>query len=67
MTDDPPPGAAASRKEADETPSTANRPAPRIGYGHRAHCPDPNAKYGFDPGAPRIIPHDKSKRWKVTG
>lgn len=26
------------------------------GYGHRAHRPDPDARYGFDPGPPRILP-----------
>ncbi len=38
-----------------------------LGYGHRAHSPDPTAIYGFDPGAPRILASDKRKRWTVAG
>lgn len=51
--------------------TAAAPPAPQdesaIGYGHRAHSPDPNASYGFNPGEPRTLPRDKKKRWKVPG
>jgi hypothetical protein len=41
--------------------------APPTGYGHPAHRPDPNARYGFDPGPPRTLPRDAEKRWRVPG
>lgn len=47
------------------TPAAPNESP--LGYGHRAHSPDPNASYGFNPGKPRTLPHDKKKRWKVPG
>jgi hypothetical protein len=65
--------------EKDQNPDEAGKtaaampvvPAPQdesaFGYGHRAHSPDPNASYGFDPGEPRTLPHDRKKRWKVPG
>lgn len=38
-----------------------------LGYGHKAHSPDPDAKYGFDPGPNRLLPRTEDKRWRVTG
>jgi hypothetical protein len=39
----------------------------RLGFGHRAHSPDPAAQYGFTPGEPRVLPVEKKKRWRVPG
>ena len=38
-----------------------------FGYGHRAHKPDPDASYGFEPGPKRILPADQKRRWRVPG
>lgn len=37
------------------------------GFGHPAHKPDPNARYGFEPGETRLLPVEPSRRWKVPG
>lgn len=38
-----------------------------LGYGHRAHDPDPNASYGFEPEAARVLPVKSKQRWRVPG
>ncbi|MGD9912890.1 MAG: hypothetical protein AB7S80_02325 [Rhizobiaceae bacterium] len=38
-----------------------------LGYGHRAHEPDPKASYGFEPGASRVLPVKRGQRWRVPG
>jgi hypothetical protein len=38
-----------------------------LGYGHRAHSPDPAAQYAFAPGEPRVLPVEKKLRWRVPG
>ncbi len=35
-----------------------------LGYGHRAHQPDPNAKYGFESPRIRPLPVDPKDRWR---
>lgn len=40
---------------ADAAPSPAEDARP-YGYGHRAHQPDPDAHYVFEPGPPRTLP-----------
>jgi hypothetical protein len=37
------------------------------GYGHPAHKPDPNAKYGFEPGDWRPLRIGATRRWRVPG
>jgi hypothetical protein len=39
----------------------------QLGYGHRAHRPDPEARYGFGPGEPRLLPVEERLRWRVPG
>lgn len=56
---DPPPAISGDVPEATQKS--------QLGYGHRAHSPDPNATYAFNPGQPRLLPRDKSKRWTVPG
>jgi hypothetical protein len=34
------------------------------GYGHRAHKPDPGARYGFEPDAVRPLPVKTRNRWR---
>lgn len=48
-------------------PAEAMETGPLLGYGHRAHSPDPMATYSFEPGAPRLLASDKRKRWTVPG
>jgi hypothetical protein len=49
-------------------PRQADSDAPGLfGYGHRAHMPDPDASYGFDPGPRRVLPVEEHRRWRVTG
>ena len=62
------------RKHAsDQEDHAAEQAEPKVtyGYGHRAHSPDPNATYVFNPGQPRTLPRtlpeDRKKRWKVPG
>ncbi|WP_311029477.1 hypothetical protein [Mesorhizobium koreense] len=34
------------------------------GYGHRAHKPDPDARYGFEPQGVRPLPVKTRSRWR---
>ena len=34
------------------------------GYGHRAHKPDPDARYGFEPQGVRPLPVKARNRWR---
>jgi hypothetical protein len=34
------------------------------GYGHRAHKPDPDARYGFEPNGTRPLPVKARNRWR---
>lgn len=36
----------------------------RYGYGHRAHKPDPEARYGFEPEGVRPLPVKTRSRWR---
>ncbi|MGN6471455.1 MAG: hypothetical protein ACTHLC_17940 [Rhizobiaceae bacterium] len=36
----------------------------RYGYGHRAHKPDPGARYGFEPEGVRPLPVKARSRWR---
>jgi len=60
-------------RQRPDTPSPAvqaggDRPGEAAkGYGHRAHSPDPAARYGFCPGEPRVLPVDRKRRWRVPG
>lgn len=54
------PEAAASIPAQEELPL-------QFGYGHRAHSPDPTARYGFGPGEPRALPVEERLRWRVPG
>ncbi len=60
-----------ANKQADPPPpspdASVDKRDANLGYGHRAHSPDPNATYAFSPGKPRLLPSDKSKRWTVPG
>lgn len=38
-----------------------------FGFGHPAHKPDPDAKYGFEGHDRRVMPVRPEKRWRVTG
>jgi len=38
-----------------------------IGFGHKAHQPDPAASYGFEPGPKRTLPEEEKQRWRVPG
>ena len=57
-------GAAKREEPSAETVGEPNRV---LGYGHKAHSPDPEATYGFDPGPNRLLPRTDKKRWRVTG
>ena len=37
------------------------------GFGHPAHKPDPEAKYGFEESERRVLPVKPERRWRVTG
>lgn len=51
----------------EPAPEPAGPDAAATGYGHRAHSPDPAARYGFAPGEPRLLPVEKKRRWRVPG
>lgn len=61
------------RKEADVAHdpdaevASETEAAPRLGYGHPAHKPDPTATYLFRPGPPRTLPLKPAARWRVPG
>ena len=51
-----------------EAKNTAERPdEAALGYGHRAHSPDPAARYSFSPGEPRALPVEEKRRWRPPG
>lgn len=54
-------------------PLQPNEPEPAdadyvpYGFGHPAHKPDPNAKYGFEQDQHRPLPVKPDRRWRVSG
>jgi hypothetical protein len=60
--DEPALPAPAMEAESPDQPDEA-----ALGYGHRAHSPDPAAQYVFAPGEPRVLPVEKKLRWRVPG
>lgn len=54
----------------NKTPQTAEEPEGDYipyGFGHPAHKPDPNARYGFESGNWRVLPVKDDRRWRVPG
>ena len=54
-------------KQPDEQAAPADGDYVPYGFGHPAHKPDPDAKYGFDLRECRPLPIDRERRWRVPG
>jgi hypothetical protein len=52
--------AAVEKPEADAEDASNQK----LGYGHRAHQPDPTAHYAFTPGLVRPLPVKPRYRWR---